>query len=59
MEGKTITIEKATRLLCREYEIAKNLEMVKNPVAYALYKVWKKADGERRTDNERKADKDI
>ena len=43
-----MTIEKAIRLLCREYEMAKNLEMVKNPVAYALYKVWKQADGERR-----------
>ncbi len=48
-----MTIEKAIRLLCREYEIAKNLEMVRNPVAYALYKVWKQADGERK-DNERK-----
>lgn len=43
-KGDLVTIEKAIRLLCREYEIAKNLEMVKNPVAYALYKVWKEAD---------------
>ena len=42
-----MTIEKAIRLLCREYEIAKNLEMVRNPVAYALHKVWRQADKER------------
>lgn len=46
-----MTIEKALRLLRREYEIAKNLKMVKNPVAYALYNVWKVADRERRDDN--------
>ena len=38
-----MTIEKAIRLLCREYEIAKNLEWVHKPVAYALHKVWRVA----------------
>ena len=50
-----MTIEKAIRLLCREYEIAKNLEWVHKPVAYALHKVWRQADEERER-NERKAD---
>jgi hypothetical protein len=39
-------LKKAIRLLEREYEIAKHLEMVKKPMAYALYKVWKIADSE-------------
>lgn len=39
-----MTLEKAIILLVRQYDIAKNLEMVINPVAYALYKVWKMAD---------------
>ena len=37
-------IETAITLLCKEYERAKNLEFVRNPVAYALFQVWKKAD---------------
>ena len=37
-------IEAAITLLCKEYERAKNLEFVRNPVVYALYQVWKKAD---------------
>ncbi len=40
-------LARAIRLLEREYAIAKNyLEKVKNPIAYALYKVWKIADSE-------------
>ena len=39
-------LKRAIRLLEREYAIAKNLEMVRNPMAYALYKVWKIADSE-------------
>ena len=37
-------IDKAKRLLQAEYEKAKKLEWVHNPVAYALYQVWKMAD---------------
>lgn len=39
-----MTLEKAKQLLDKEYERAKRLEYVKNPLAYALYQVWKKAD---------------
>ena len=40
-----MTLDKAIKLLEREYEKAKGLEVVYNPIAYALYKVWKMADG--------------
>ena len=51
-------IETAVKLLMKEYERAKTLEWVRNPVAWALYQVWRKADEEklqrkRRTKNER------
>lgn len=41
-----MTLEKALALVTKEYERAKGLEFVKNPLAYALHKVWKKADKE-------------
>lgn len=41
-------IETAIRKLYAEYEKAINLEFVKNPLAYALYQVWKVADKDRR-----------
>ncbi len=41
---KQMTLEKAIELLKAEYERAKTLEYVRNPLAYALYQVWKKAD---------------
>lgn len=41
-----MTLNKAKKLLEQEYENAKKLEFVKNPMAYALYQVWKKADRE-------------
>lgn len=41
-----MTLQKAIKLLEVEYENAKKLEYVHNPLAYALYKVWKKVDGE-------------
>ena len=41
-----MTLEKAIKLLEREYERAKNLDFVRNPLAYALYHVWKVADHE-------------
>lgn len=37
-------IDTAIKLLQEEYERAKKLEFVRDPVAYALYQVWKKAD---------------
>lgn len=39
-------IETAEKKLREEYERAKKLEYVRNPVAWALYQVWKKADAE-------------
>lgn len=37
-------LAKAVQLLEREYERAKRLEFVYNPIAYALYQTWKVAD---------------
>ena len=37
-------IETAINKIQKEYEIAKNLEFIRNPMAYALYQVWKEAD---------------
>lgn len=37
-----MTIQKAIRLLEKEYERAIKLEYVHNPLAYALYQVWKR-----------------
>lgn len=42
-----MTLNKAKKLLEEEYEKAKNLKFVYNPMAYALYQVWRKADRER------------
>ena len=42
-----MTVEKAKQMLDKEYERAKSLGFVHNPLAYALYQVWKKADAER------------
>lgn len=39
-------IETAEKMLKEEYERAKKLEYVRDPVAWALYQVWKKADAE-------------
>lgn len=48
MGKEKMTIEKAIELLKDEYEMSKQLEFIKNPLAYALYQVWKKADTEER-----------
>ena len=40
-----MTLAKAILMLEKEYERAKGLSFVRNPLAYALYRVWKKADG--------------
>ena len=42
-----MTFEKAIAKLVMEYVWAKDAEYIKNPVAYALYQVWKQADKER------------
>ena len=55
-KNKKMTLEKAEKLLIEEYERAKKLEFVNDPLAYALYHVWKKADAERRENEQRKAD---
>lgn len=39
-----MTIEEAIKELEKEYENAKKNGWVQNPVAYALYQVWKIAD---------------
>lgn len=41
-----MTIEKAIKRLEAEYERAKKLDYVINPLAFALYNVWKKVDKE-------------
>lgn len=43
-----MTLDRAKKLLDKEYENAKKLEFVHNPMAYALYQVWRKADRESR-----------
>ncbi len=39
-------LDKAIGLLEEEYAKARKLKWVKNPLAWALYRVWKKADAE-------------
>ena len=39
-------IETAIRKLMGKYENARKLEYVRDPVAWALYQVWKMADNE-------------
>ena len=41
-----MTLTKALNMVKKEYEKASKLEYVRNPLAYALYKVWKVADAE-------------
>ena len=42
-----MTLEKAIKTLEEEYEFAKKQGWIKNPLAYALYEVWKRADAGR------------
>lgn len=42
-----MTLQKAIKMLESEYERARKLAYVRNPLAYALYYVWKRADKER------------
>lgn len=46
-----MNLEDAIYLLKEEYERAQTQEYIKNPLAYALYQVWKKADSQRRKRN--------
>lgn len=39
-----MTLEKAIKLLQQEYDRASRLAFIKNPIAYALFQVWKMAD---------------
>lgn len=39
-----MSIETAIKILIREYQKALKCGYVRNPVAYALYKVWRLAD---------------
>lgn len=41
-----MNLDRAIELLKREYENAKNSPYVINPLAFALYNVWKIADRE-------------
>lgn len=49
--GPDKKLHKAIRLLEQEYERAKEMDFVYNPIAWALYRVWKKMD-EGRDNNE-------
>ena len=42
-----MTLQKALKLVEKEYEKAKGLEFVHKPLAYALYRVWRMVEGER------------
>ena len=39
-----MTLEKAKKMLEEEYEWAKNREWIENPIAYALYHTWRRAE---------------
>ena len=39
-----MTLDEVIELLKEEYERAKGKEYIKNPLAFALYSVWKKVD---------------
>ena len=42
---KNMTLEKAIEMLKAEYERALKLEFVYDPLAWALYRVWRKVSG--------------
>ena len=42
---KNVTLEKAIEMLRAEYERASKLEFVYDPLAWALYRVWKRVSG--------------
>lgn len=42
--ARRITIDRAVEILREEYEKACKNPVIRNPVAYALYQTWKRAD---------------
>lgn len=42
-----MTFDEAVEQLRKEYEHAKKLKHVKNPIAYALYHTWRVADSKK------------
>ncbi len=55
--GGALTLEKAIKQLQLQYDAAKKLAFVQDPLAYALHKVWKQADREADRKAERKREK--
>lgn len=49
-----MTLKTAITHLKAEYEQAKSLKWVRDPVAYSLYRVWKSADSENFRKEERR-----
>ena len=47
-----MTLEGAIKCLKLEFEFAKLRPWIKNPLAYALYQVWKAAGGEEKSEQE-------
>ena len=45
-----MTLERAIKMVRDTYTNAKKLEYIRNPLAFALYKVWRIADGEGRSE---------
>lgn len=48
VQKEAMTLQRAIKMLETEYERAKKLDFVRKPLAYALYRVWKVADRERK-----------
>lgn len=48
VQKEAMTLQRAIKMLENEYERAKKLGFVRKPLAYALYRVWKVADRERK-----------
>lgn len=48
-----MTIEQSIELLKTEYERAKRLDYIRNPLAYTLYQVWRVADEKGAKKNDR------
>ena len=56
-EIKAMPLEEVIKMLEKEYEHAKTLSYVRDPMAYALHKVWRKVD-ERVRKNDHKEEKE-
>ena len=44
MEGLTVTIQRAIRLLREQYEKALEMPYIEKPLAWALYQVWQEVN---------------